>query len=628
MIAFLLALALAAGAGAALWRARRWAGGRPASVSPVRGLLRLPRSYFHDVHDIVARDAYAARMHVMAAGGFVGAVVLVLLIHLFGVAWRPLAWLALALLLLMAVGALHVLARRWPAAPRRLSRGAYGRLPWGLLAFALFFLWATLPMAGLTPLHDWGRPLSWVMLAVGIFGMAEMIALVPLGPMKHAFAGALHLVCHPRFERLGAAKPVSALAPLDLEASKLGIETPADFAWNRLLGFDACVQCGRCEAACPAFAAELPLNPKALIQDLVRANGTSGLDFAYTGSSHPGRPISRAGGMAAPIVGENGAVHPDTLWACTTCRACVYECPMMIEHVDAIVDLRRFQALERGAVPGKAPLVLAEMREADTPSGHALASRLDWAADLAIPVLAEGGSCDVLLWLGEGAFELRNQRTLRALVRLMRRAGVDFACLGAEELDVGDLARRLGDEATFQSLARRNVAALAARRFKRIVTADPHVFHSLANEYPALGGRYAVEHHTQFLAALLASGALKAATKPEGRITYHDPCYLGRYNGEIAAPRAILDAIGAERVEMERSGLRSFCCGGGGGAPVTDIAGKRRIPDVRMDQARATGATIVAVACPNCANMLEGVTGARPDVADVAELLERAVEAA
>jgi Fe-S oxidoreductase len=628
MIAFLLALALATGAVLAFWRARRWVVGKAAPVSPLRGLLRLPRSYFHDVHDIVARDAYAARMHVMAAGGFVGAIALVLLIHLLGVAWRPLAWLALALLFLMAVGALHVLARRWPATPARLSRGAYGRLPWSLLAFALFFIWATLPVAGVAPPIDWSHPLSWPMLAVGILGMAEMIAFFPVGPMKHAFAGALHLVLHPRFERLGAAKPVSALAPLDLEAPKLGAETPADFAWNRLLGFDACVQCGRCEAACPAFAAELPLNPKALIQDLVRANGVEALDFAYAGSAHPSRPIAAGGGAVLPIVGEAAAIHPDTLWSCTTCRACVQECPMMIEHVDAIVDLRRFQALERGAVPGKAPQVLADMREADTPSGHALASRLDWAADLSIPVLAEGGSCDILLWLGEGAFELRNQRTLRSLVRLLRKAGVDFACLGAEELDSGDLARRLGDEATFQSLTTRNIATLAKRRFARIVTADPHVFHVLANEYPALGGRYRVEHHTQVLASLLAAGALQAKAKPDGRVTYHDPCYLGRYNGEIGAPRAILDAIGAERVEMERSGMRSFCCGGGGGAPVTDIAGKRRIPDVRMDQARATGASIVAVACPNCANMLEGVTGARPDVADVAELLERAVEAA
>jgi Fe-S oxidoreductase len=202
---------------------------------------------------------------------------------------------------------------------------------------------------------------------------------------------------------------------------------------------------------------------------------------------------------------------------------------------------------------------------------------------------------------------------------------VDFAVLGPEELDCGDLARRLGDEALFQNLARRNIALLARYRFKRILTADPHVLHCLKNEYPALGGRYEVVHHTTFLAELIAAGRLAPSRKLNQAVTYHDPCYLGRYNGEIEAPRAILDRLGVERREMERAGLRSSCCGGGGGAPLTDIAGKRRIPDIRMEHARATGAPVLAVACPNCAAMLEGVIGPRPAVADIAELLEAAL---
>jgi Fe-S oxidoreductase len=319
-------------------------------------------------------------------------------------------------------------------------------------------------------------------------------------------------------------------------------------------------------------------------------------------------------------------IHPDTLWSCTTCRACVYECPMMIEHVDAVIDLRRFQTLELGAAPGKAADALAELRAADNPGGRALASRLDWAADLALPVLSQRRATDVLLWLGDGAFELRNQRTLRALVKLLRQAGTDFAVLGEEELDCGDLARRLGDEATFQDLAKRNIATLARYRFARIVTADPHAFHSLKNEYPAFGGRYEVVHHTTFLASLIAERRLAVAGPLAGRVTYHDPCYLGRYNGEIESPRAILDALGVECVEMERNGLRSSCCGGGGGAPLTDIPGKRRIPDMRMEDAKATEATTVAVACPNCALMLEGVVQPRPVVADVSELLLQAAE--
>ncbi len=298
---------------------------------------------------------------------------------------------------------------------------------------------------------------------------------------------------------------------------------------------------------------------------------------------------------------------------------------MLIEHVDAIMDLRRYQTLELGATPGKGSDALSELKAADNPGGRTLASRLDWATDLALPRLADHGNCDVLLWLGDAAFDLRGQRTLRSLVRLLRKAAVDFAVLGADELDCGDLARRLGEEAIFRDLARRNVEILARYRFARILTADPHVLHCLRNEYPAFGGRYEVVHHTRFLADLLAAGRLKPSKISSGAVTYHDPCYLGRYNGEIDAPRTILDRLGLERLEMERSGLQSFCCGGGGGAPLTDIPGRRRIPDLRMDQARSTGAPTVAVACPNCALMLEGVVGPRPSIADVAELLEAAL---
>jgi len=298
---------------------------------------------------------------------------------------------------------------------------------------------------------------------------------------------------------------------------------------------------------------------------------------------------------------------------------------MMIEHVDAIMSLRRHQTLVGGATPGKGAEALAELKAADNPGGRTLASRLDWATDLALPRLDKLGSSELLLWLGDAAFELRGQRSLRSLVRLLRQAKVDFAVLGPEELDCGDLARRLGDEALFQDLARRNIALLAKYRFQRILTADPHVLHCLKNEYPALGGRYEVVHHTTFLAELIAAGRLAPSRRLNQAVTYHDPCYLGRYNGEIEAPRMILDRLGVERREMERAGLRSSCCGGGGGAPLTDIAGKRRIPDIRMEHARATGAPVLAVACPNCAAMLEGVIGPRPAVADIAELLEAAL---
>lgn len=300
---------------------------------------------------------------------------------------------------------------------------------------------------------------------------------------------------------------------------------------------------------------------------------------------------------------------------------------MLIEHVDAIVELRRFQTLELGAAPAKVAEVLDNLRLTDTQGGHDGAARLDWAADLALPLLSERGACDTLLWLGEGAFELRNRRTLRALVQLLRRAGVDFAVLGEEELDSGDIARRTGDEATFAALARRNVATLARYRFRRIVTADPHAYNILKNEYPDFGGCYEVLHHSALLAELMAAGALPAGDLAMGRLTYHDPCYLGRYNGEVEAPRRLLSLLGAETVEMERSRLRSSCCGGGGGAPLSAVPGRRQIADNRMDQVRATGAETVIVACPQCALMLESVSAPRPAVVDLAELVLQVVEA-
>ncbi len=621
ILALGLLLALLSLAAAVLLYARRWAIGRPARVDWLAGTARLPRAYLHDVHDAVSRERLAGTMHALTAGGLAASVLMLMLMAWVG--WRGSLPAALLLLSLIAMigGSLRVARRRWPTRHKRLSGGRFQILPLLLLYFAfgatILAFGELNSMSGMAP----GQPPGQTLTALALILLATQVIW---GPLKHVVAGTLNLIAHPRPSRFGARLPAADLKPLDLDSLRLGVAAIGDFAWNRLVSFDACIQCGRCEAACPAYAAGQPLNPKALIQDFVAALPGPVVEH-YSGSPHPPRVAESAGAIIRLGKDGRGAVHGDTIWACTTCRACVRECPMMIEHVDAIVDLRRHQTLELGATPAKGGEALAELKATDNPGGRALTSRLDWASDLDLPVFAKVTSADNLLWLGEGAFDLRNQRTLRALVRLLRRAEVNFAVLGAEELDSGDIARRLGDEAVFQDLARRNIAILAKYRFTRIVTADPHVLHCLKNEYPALGGVYEVVHHTTFLAGLLAGGKLEPRRVPQGSVTYHDPCYLGRYNGEIAAPRAILDRLGIELREMERTGMRSSCCGGGGGAPLSDIAGKRRIPDVRMDHAKATGAATVAVACPNCAIMLEGVVGLRPAVADIAELLEAAL---
>ncbi|MCO7247242.1 (Fe-S)-binding protein [Halomonas sp. Mc5H-6] len=641
ILPILIFTALALAVIGALRRIRLWRQGRPAPVNLFKGLAALPRRYLVDLHHVVARDKMISNTHVATAGGFVAAAVLMILVHGLGIANPLLGGLLLLASASMFVGSLFV-ARRRINPPARLSKGPWMRLPKSLMAFSVSVFLITLPTVGLLPEGLLEGSASWflVVVLVGLvaWGLGEMFfGMTWGGPMKHAFAGALHLAFHRRPERFSTKKGgggrSTGLKALNLEdeTAPLGVEKPADFTWNQLLGFDACVQCGRCEAACPALAAGQPLNPKKLIQDMV-VGMAGGSDAHYAGTPYPGKPVGEHHGtphgpIVAPAALPEGAslVDAETLWSCTTCRACVEECPMMIEHVDAIVDMRRHLTLERGKTPNKGAEVLDNLIATDNLGGFDPGSRLNWAADLNLPRIADLQQVDVLLWLGDGSFDMRNQRTLRALVKVLRAAEVDFAVLGDEERDSGDVARRLGDEATFQSLAKRNIATLSKYRFQQIVTCDPHSFHVLGNEYGELGGVYEVRHHSTFIAELYDAGRLTFSPWKGGSVTYHDPCYLGRYNGEFEAPRNVLKALGIEVKEMERSGFRSRCCGGGGGAPITDIPGKQRIPDMRMNDVKESGAELVAVGCPQCTAMLEGVVDTSAEVRDIAELVADAL---
>ncbi|WAH59244.1 dimethylglycine demethylation protein DgcB [Pseudomonas silvicola] len=624
ILSILLFAALALSIFGALRRVRLWRNGRASPVDLLGGLLAMPRRYMVDLHHVVARDRYIANTHVATAGGAVLSIVLAVLVHGFGLHDRILGYALLFATAVMFVGAVFVFKRRLNP-PSRLSKGPWMRLPKSLLAFSASFFLLTLPVAGILP-TDFGGWVLAAILAVGVlWGVSELfLGMTWGGPMKHAFAGALHLAWHRRPERFGGGRS-TGLKPLDLAdpSAPLGVEKPKDFTWNQLLGFDACVQCGKCEAACPAFAAGQPLNPKKLIQDMV-VGLAGGTDASFAGSPYPGKPVGEHGGNPhQPIV--NGLVDAETLWSCTTCRACVEECPMMIEHVDAIVDMRRHLTLEKGATPSKGAEVLDNLIATDNPGGFNPGGRMNWAADLNLNLMSEKKTADVLFWVGDGAFDMRNQRTLRAFVKVLKAAKVDFAVLGLEERDSGDVARRLGDEATFQTLARRNIQTLGNYSFSRIVTCDPHSFHVLKNEYGAFNGNYQVQHHSTFMAELVTAGKLNLGQHKGGSVTYHDPCYLGRYNGEYQAPRDVLKALGIEVREMQRSGFRSRCCGGGGGAPITDIPGKQRIPDMRMDDIRETQAELVAVGCPQCTAMLEGVVEPRPLIKDIAELVADAL---
>ncbi|QRX84992.1 (Fe-S)-binding protein [Glaciimonas sp. PAMC28666] len=614
---------------AALWRA-----GRTGSAAPVQwiALLAIPKRYFVDLHHVVARDPYIARTHIATAGGAIAAMALVAVNYGFMLYW-PLLNAGIALFaVVMLVGVIFVWHRRRQP-PARLSLGAWNRLPWVLGILALGLLLMGLLPVGIVS----GLTAAVTVLLLGFGAWNLTVGIGRGGPMKHALAGLLHLAFHPRPERFCAKQshtevakrgtPPTALKPLALDKGELGVRKPVDFRWNQLLSFDACVQCGKCEAACPAFAAGQPLNPKKLIQDMVLGMA-GGSDTSFAGSPYPGIPLGQHQGAPQKAIFP-GLLSPDTIWSCTTCRACVEECPMLIEHVDAVVDLRRNLTLEDGAVPGKGPEVLANLRETATAGGFDLTVRYNWSIDLNVAQITPETPVDVLLIVGEGGFDMRYQRSLRALVKVLQAGSVNFAILGALETDTGDVARRLGDEATFQSLAARLIGTLSTLSFKRIVTPDPHVMHCLRNEYPAFGGRYEVLHHTTFMAALAQQGKItpRIAVDTDQRFTYHDPCYLGRYNGETAAPRELLTLLGIPLHEMERNGKRGRCCGGGGGAPLTDIPGKQRIPDIRIHDARAVKADTVVVGCPNCTAMLEGVVGPRPEIRDIAELVAAALEA-
>ena len=630
LIVTLLILAVIGG----IRRANLWRAGQPEKVAIVAGLLALPKRYLQDLHHVVERDKYMSRSHVATAGGFVLSMMLVILVHVFDFNSQLLTGALLAALILMFIGACFIAKRRMNP-PSRLSKGPWMRLPKSLLTFAVTFFVLTLPMAGVLP-EGTGGWLLTIVLSLGIiWSLSEMLfGMTWGGPMKHAFAGALHLALHRRPERFGGGRS-TGLKPVELGGAVHGVAKPSDFKWNQLLGFDACVQCGKCEAMCPAFAAGQPLNPKKLIQDMV-VGFAGGSDVNYAGSLYP------AGKGKAKVLGDAkggidtvitaSLIDAETLWSCTTCRACVEECPMMIEHVDAIVDMRRFLTMEKGKTPNKGAEILENIIATDTPNGHSPASRTHWAADQNLPLMKDKKVADVLFWVSDGAFDMRSQRILKAFVSLMKAANIDVAILGDEERDSGDVARRLGDDATFQSLAKRNLATLSQYEFNKIVTTDPHAYHCLRNEYEDLdddgvlaqgasGQAIEVLHHTTYLNQLVQQGLLKLDVFKGAKVTYHDPCYLGRYNGEYDAPRELLRSLGIEIAEMERSGFRSRCCGGGGGAPITDIPGERRIADMRMEDVIATDAEIVAVGCQQCTAMLEGVVEPRPVVKDIAEIL-------
>ena len=444
-------------------------------------------------------------------------------------------------------------------------------------------------------------------LSVWLFHAAVSLAFVAIVPYSYF----VHLLTTPLnifFAKLGPRGEIPAIANLEA-AENLGVSKLEEFSWKRRLDFDACVECGRCQAVCPAHMAGTALSPKQVIVKLKR---------------------HMHGELPGPIHGE--LIRPEELWACTTCMACVEECPAFIDIVDTIIDLRRYLALSEGALPSTAPQSLQNIQRAGNPWGLPAGERLAWAHGLDVPVMEPGKEVEYLYWVGcSASYDRRNQAIARAVVKILRAAGVSFGVM-QEERCHGEVARRLGEEYLYQTLQQENIKAINRYRFRKVITHCPHCFNTIKNEFPQFGGTYEVLHHSQVIDELIRAGRIKPTKALDATFAFHDSCYLGRYNGILEAPRSVARSVpGLRVVELPRNRARGLCCGGGGGHMWMEVKSKKRVNLIRVEEILEAKVDTVGTGCPFCLAMLDlgrKVKGADEtlQVKDVSELVAESLE--
>ena len=488
---------------------------------------------------------------------------------------------------------------------------------WSFVSWGMAEVWGffSFSQGQMLAAHTW----SWWAHVLSAFAWLGLLVFTRLDHMIFAPINAFLL-------RTDSPGRLAAIENIE-EQEVFGVGQIQDFTWKQLFELDACVRCGRCTEVCPAGVSGQPLSPMHLIQDLKAHLAAVGPDLQRTG--HEGGDV-RA--VASPeMVGE--VIRDETLWACRTCGACMQECPVMIEHVPTIVDMRRYLVMNEARVPPAAQSALENIEQRGHPWRGTSLTRESWMEGFEdVPVF--DGSQEYLYWVGcSGALVERNLPVTRAVFRLLREADASFGVLGQEETCNGDPARRLGNEYLYQILAAQLVETFRAKNVQKVITNCPHCFNTFRNEYPQFEGRFEVLHHTEFLSGALGEGKLRPRHDVGTSVTYHDSCYLGRMNGVYDAPRRILEVLpGAELTEMRRNRSRGLCCGAGGGNMWQEEIGERRVNHVRTEEAVATGAAEVVSNCPFCIQMFEdGAPAIQPEEAgrirpfDVAELLERAV---
>jgi Fe-S oxidoreductase len=505
----------------------------------------------------------------------------------------------------------------------------------------------------LHPLGAANEGLATTFIVLQLAVILAFLVFVTYSKHLHIVVAPLNVLLSRRPNGLGPLQPMRSNGKVldfeeaDPDTDVFGIGKIEDLSWKGMLDLATCTECGRCQSQCPAWATGKPLSPKMIILEL-RDHAFAKAPYLLASSDEARAALPDAAKAEAerPIIGDadaRGVIHPDELWSCTNCGACVEECPVDIEHIDHITGMRRYQVLVESAFPTEAATMLKNLENKGDPWGMGESRRADWMADLdfEVPVVDGkiGDDVEYLFWVGcAGALEDRAKKTTRAIAQLLHTAGVTFAVLGPAESCTGDPARRMGNEFVFSMLAQQNIETLNEAGARKIVASCPHCFNTIAREYPQLGGNYEVIHHTQLLARLVADGRIKPVTPIEEKVTYHDPCFLGRHNRVFTPPREIMEHVpGVQAQEMHRCKERGFCCGAGGARMWMEERIGKRINTERIDEALGTDPDTISTGCPFCLVMLGDAVAAKQGsgeakeslaVVDVAQLLVRSVQPA